>query len=74
MEDSPSKYSEVIQQSSPVSGPSNSSNLFPNSQIKFPKSGKHLDKNYKSINLNPNQIIIDMTKHDKVANQPSDTR
>ena len=72
MEDSPPKYSEVIQQSSPVSGPSNSSNLFPNSQIKCPKSGKHLDKNYGSIN--PNQIITDMTMHDKVANQPSDTR
>ena len=72
MEDSPPKYSEVIQQSSPVSGPSNSSNLFPNSKIKFPKSGKNLDKNYRSIN--PNQIIIDMTMNNQVANPPSDTR
>ena len=71
MEDSPPEYSTVIQESAPMSGPSNSSNVFPNSQIKFPKSEKKYSKNYGSIN--PNQISAS-PMYEQVANLPPDTR
>ena len=71
MEDSPTEYSIVIQPSATVSGPTNSLNLFPNSQIKFPKSGRKCCTNYGTIN--PNQISIS-PMNDRVANLPPDTR
>ena len=71
MEDSLTEYSIVIQPSAIVSGPTNSSNFFPNSQIKFPKSGRKCCTNYGAIN--PNQISIS-SMNDQVANLPPDTR